>query len=437
MINKFSRIVDKFRVILKVFNQGINMQKTKLMMSQLLLICFFITSCASTYSKNETSSKRIPAQEAVANSVVDQVDGEGKNDIGKTLKEIYLKGSIDGKSLFMVYGFEKASKDMSHIMKNAVSMKQLRNIGKAVNNKDHDGDYVDAVKEGADITSDIIDQYPEDVKDYMKWPWKSIKRMKKSYKISFDNARDAYYHSSNPIGGSVKYAGHAIWANVKGAYYLVVEIPVTTAAAIGVTVGEGALIPLAVPLAVVIQTLNVAWKTFVFLARTAIVVPFKVTVAAVEGTYAFISTTTAATVTLVAAGGLAVYKGARWLVYTLPKKFTSPIEVQAGSQVGVDDQEEYAAKVSKNLEQSVLSNDLKLTQQKIKEYTSKFTLSSGTIAKAVSISLGIDHQKVKVSALASKAFIKSLKTEGRTRDEVKQEVEELLQKIVDQIIAIQ
>lgn len=396
-----------------------------MLFSQLLLLCFVITSCASSY----TPKTRIPAQEASS-------EKEKNNDIGKTLKEIYVKGSIDGKSLFMVYGFEDAVKDMKHIMKNAIKMKQLKAIGNSVYDKEHDEDYVHAVKEGVEFSKETAERYDEDVKDIIKWPWKSLKRMKKSYQVSFDNARDAYYHSSNPVGGSVKYAGHAIWANVKGAYYLVVEVPVVTAAAIGAITLEGASIALAVPTAVILQTLKLAWQSFAFVIRTAIVVPFKTTIAAAEGLYATLSTTTAASVTLVAAGGLAVFKGTKWLVYTMPHRLFNPISVQGNTDATVDEQQDFADKVVKNLEETILEDSLRLTSKEIKEYTSKFTLSTEAIKNAVTVKLGIDHQKVKVTVTASKTFIKSFKDDNTSRREAREKVEKMLQDLVDKLIAI-
>ena len=57
-------------------------------------------------------------------------------------------------------------------------------------------------------------------------PWDSLKKIPESYREDFDLAAEAYHKSDSRVAGAVKYSGIAVWANIKGAYYLVIEAPV-------------------------------------------------------------------------------------------------------------------------------------------------------------------------------------------------------------------
>lgn len=422
--------------------------KMRFMFAHLLLVSFITTSCSTFYPDRQPAQSQGAEQDQSVEQGGEEEIKDEKDNIFKVVKEIYVKGSIDGKHLFMVYGMGEAKNAIKGDFKNIIRMRDLVRVKDAINNKEHRDDFVDSVKEGIEGSKESAQAIPGDVKDIkeaaqdiVKWPWKSISRMKESYKVSFDNARDSYYHAKNPIVGTLKYSGHAIWANVKGAYYLIVEIPVVTAAAVVETgvetldvAADGAGVALSVPLHIIGQTLRVAWRSTVVGLKLA-TIPFRAAAAALQGGYSLLSTTTAATVTLIAAGGIATYKGTKWLVYTLPHRLMSPIAVLSGTEIPLDQQEEFAKKVKTEIEQSILSGiGLKLAKESIKEYRSSFTLSSDKAPKAIKISLGIDaDKKVKISIEATNKFIKSIRQPNESRRDLEARVEGLLQKMADEL----
>ncbi|MFY7991886.1 MAG: hypothetical protein ACOVP4_01220 [Bacteriovoracaceae bacterium] len=351
------------------------------------------------------------------------------DNVAEAIGEIFVKGSIDGKSLFMVYGFNDAIRDIKGLAKNSVKMDDLVDIGQAVYDDGHDEDYIGAVKEGTKATGEMAKATGKSAQNIAKYPWKSLKRMKKSYKVSFDNAKDSYYHANSPVTGAAKYAGHAIWANVKGAYYLVVEVPVVTAVAIGATVVNGAATVLAVPATVVLQTLKLAWRVM----KVGIRFAFNTASMAISGAYSVLSTTTAATVTVVAAGGLAIVKGLKWTV-SLPGKIFNPIQISSLTDIAVDQQEEFAKKAEDILTTSlVLTEDLALIDSKISKYSSKFTLGRNGKSE-VTIKLSVVKKKVKIAASATRKFMKSLRDAGESKKDARQDAKEVLETLIASLL---
>ncbi|GEM_PF-3467207 len=362
---------------------------------------------------------------ANANAQAENGDGNVADAVG----EIFVKGSIDGKSLFMVYGFKDSIRDIKSLARNSVKMDELVDVGQAFYDEGHDEDYIGAVKDGAKATGEMAKSTAKSAKDIANYPWKSLKRMKKSYEVSFDNAKDSYYHSNSQVTGAVKYAGHAIWANVKGAYYLVVEVPVVTAAAIGATVVKGAATVLTVPAAVVLQTLKVAWRVM----KVGIRFVFNSASIVIGGAYSAVSTTAAATVTVVAAGGLAVFQGLKWTV-SLPGLLFSPVNISHKTALDVDQQEEFAKKVEDILTTSlVLTEDLALVDSKITKYSSKFKLGRNG-KEEVTIKISVVKKKIQIAASATRKFVKSLRAEGVSKKENKENVKEILQTLVEQLL---
>lgn len=350
------------------------------------------------------------------------------DNIAQAVGEIFVKGSIDGKSLFMVYGFKDSISDIKSLGKNLVKMDELIDIGQAVYDDGHDEDYINALQEGGKDTVKLANSTADSAANIAKYPWKSLKRMKKSYEVSFDNAKDSYYHSSNQVAGAAKYAGHAIWANVKGAYYLVVEVPVVTAVAIGATVVNGAATVLAVPAHLVLQTLKLAWRVM----KVGIRLVFNTAAIGISAAYSALSTTTAATVTLAAAGGLAVLNGVKWVV-SLPGRLFNPIQAKIKTEVDLDKHQEFAKKIEDILSTSfVMPKELKLLDSKITKYSSKFTLGRDD-KKEVTIKLSIVKKKVEIAVSATRKFMKSLREENQSKQEAKEQTQAVLSELVNLI----
>lgn len=381
----------------------------------------------------------------------------GSQSIGATIKEVFLKGSIDGKRLFMVYGVGDMGKDAAEILKtaqNPIELEDLVDMGKMVNNKRHNGDYVDAVKEGVDFIPDSAEFAKESaeftgkgLKNMVKWPWKSIKKIPGSYKVSFDNARDAYHHSDSAIASVFKYAGHAIWANVKGAYYLVVEAPIAFAGALGQTalgvtgMGLGAAgTVLAVPGAIAIQTLAIGFQALGITLKFAWRMTknaAKAIAAFAMGVYSITTSGIATTAALITAGAIGVFKGGKWLLIDAPKTLIRPVRAKLLTDVALDDQEEMAKAVIAKLKETSIGNRIASASDSIKEYSSKITLNLKVGAqkvKAIIVKLSIKDKLVQLKAEATRKYLRAIKkTEGLKRKAAKAKVQEELNTLLGEL----
>jgi hypothetical protein len=377
-------------------------------------------------------------------------DGKKSKTIGATVKEVFLKGSIDGKSLFMVYGFGDFLKDVKEnadIMQNPIEIDDLKDLGAIVNAKDHDDDYVAAVKEGIEFTPEAYDFMKDGMQNAVKWPWKSIKKIPGSYKVSFDNARDAYHHSDSSISGVFKYAGHAIWANVKGVYYLVVEAPVAIAGGLG-QMALGALgTTLALPGAIAIQTLRIGFKTLGITIKAGWTITknaARVIVAFATGAYSLATSTIATSAALITAGVIGVYKGGRFLIVELPKSLVRPIKVKKLTEVGLDDQEEFSKKVLEALKDSNIGNRILNATNSVKEYSSKIIIDLKVGAnkiKAIVLKLSIKNKLVLIKAEATRKYMNALKKLDENKDvkksQIKAQIRTELQTLVNGLTLIQ
>src|SRR5690606_32700705 len=84
-------------------------------------------------------------------------------ELGKALKEIFVKGSLDGDKLFMVLGMEKAREIAGNAMGHAVDIEELKdwssdsarmiqNGAHRLWNSEHNGDVVDHVGDAARLS---------------------------------------------------------------------------------------------------------------------------------------------------------------------------------------------------------------------------------------------------------------------------------------------
>lgn len=242
----------------------------------------------------------------------------GNRTYSNTVREIFLQGSLDGNNMFMVLGFEDAARIAGNALENAIDIENLRDIRRDVTeagvdivqglwNREHEGDMVDAVGNGARFSS-------SQARKILANPLKSLKKIPQAYRTQLQNARAAYYETDNQILASVKYAGLAVWANVEGSYYLVIEAPVRMAThLLGTVVG--------VPGAVALQTAGMALRLSIDAIGLTIklgghllkaVANAAVGVAALL--YSGVSTGVAIAATTVAAGTVGAINGIGWLV---------------------------------------------------------------------------------------------------------------------------
>jgi hypothetical protein len=320
----------------------------------------------------------------------------------ETVKEVFLKGSIDGDSMFMVLGMQDGFKDSKDVMKSAIDMKDLAYIGK------------DLKEVGQDL---------KEFDNIIKSPWKSIRKIPGAYKVDFERARSAYYNADGQVSGVLKYSGWAVWANVKGSYYLVVEAPVVMASqALNRTVDAGWDITKA--------GLRITWN--------AIKPAFGALLSATIITYSTVSSTIATTATLLAAGGVAVYKGGKWLLVSASNKFFKPVSVKIATNVDLNDQKELADKLNELLSNSsnIFGFEV-ITNAKIKDFSSDFEIKAKNLnLNAFVVKTEIENKKVNLKLEVTRAYIKFYQTENRiTRKEAKEKLTYEAQMILEKIAA--
>ena len=361
---------------------------------------------------------------------LDLVGENGKKFAG-AVKEVFLKGSIDGQSLFLVYGMGDMSKDLRHQMERTGTMfkRDVIELGKLFNNSDHHQDYVEALRDGAKVTTAAAGWVPDGMKNAVKWPWRSLKKIPGSYKMDIEKARDAYYNSENSIAGVVRYSGWAVWANVKGAYYLIVEAPMgavggllqTTAGVIGTT--------LAVPTVFVLQTLSIALKaTF-----TALKVVFNGVVMTGQVIYSAISSTTATLATVTVAGSVLLYKGGKWLFVDSFQLLTKPVRAKLKTEIDVLAQSDYAARLQealKGIQWRIAGVELK---SKIGKYKSSFEFRKDG-KKLYTITTDIKSKLVVLEAATSQKFFRMLRKLPEFKDQKKREVKAALKAELEKIL---
>lgn len=351
----------------------------------------------------------------------------------KTVKEVFLKGSIDGKRMFMVVGVGKALDDIKDMAGDIVKERELRTIARDVYNADHHDDYADEFKQGVRA-----------MKNHAPWilraPWDSIRKIPHAYQVSFSSAKDAYYNSKNPIAGALKYSGFAVWANIEGAYYLIVETPLEFAYELLSTT-------LAVPMNLALQTVELAWDISWTATKTAVRFALATTASVIEGAYALLSSGTAVTLTLMAAGGLAIVDGARFVFVELPHLIGYPVGVKSGTGIEFNgtEQEEVARKARDVLAAAPVPGYENLKQEAAMEgdrYKSRIVstvrLEDGTSLKALLLTVGIKKKQVYVKLEMTRAAFRILKKAARacgtTKDELKAELRAKMNAILEQVV---
>jgi hypothetical protein len=322
-----------------------------------------------------------------------------------TVKEVFLKGSIDGDSMFMVLGTADGYKMSKDMMRDAINMDDLMEVG-------------DDVKK----LGKTISKFDEVIKK----PWKSLKKIPKAYKVDLEKAQDAYYSADNQISGVLKYSGWAIWAQVEGAYYLVIEAPVVMASQV---VAHGTTLAWKVAGLGLRVTWNLIKPAVGLIASTAVM------------TYATISSGIATTATLIAAGGVATFKGGKWLVVTLPSKLFKPVSAKIPTLYTFENQMELAKKIQELLTNpNDLFEDTITVESMLGKYKSEFKIQFEKNAmKAFELRTVIQNKKVELKLEASRAYFKEFRKEhegmshAEAKEKIQQEMDIILQKIIEQI----
>lgn len=340
-----------------------------------------------------------------------------KQSFASGIKEIFMKGSLDGKSLFMVVGIEDGFGAMKDLSKSAIDLSDLKDIGNQVYNEEHYGDYVDHMGEAWQGTTEAAPLI-------FKGPWKSLKKIPQAYKISMENAQEAYYSSDNTLYGTLGFAGHAVWANVKGSYYLIIEAPVKAVFFTGVTA-------LAVPATFAVKTTWIAAQVGYQAVKSAVLLASGV----VAATYSVLSTTVAASAATIAGAAVGTYRGVKWLV-TLPGKRKIAIKVKQQTAVPYYNLSLLAERLPgylsvELLEQMGAKPVVEISE--INKYDAKISLISDVLEgkKVATINLGVKDKNVRLTGTVTKKYVSALSKETDTpKGEIKAELQETLEALL-------
>ncbi|MFZ4715699.1 MAG: hypothetical protein ACOYL6_18390 [Bacteriovoracaceae bacterium] len=209
-----------------------------------LLFAFIFLYCFASFA--QTSNIEV-------SKVDTSLEDELPKDLGSHVKEVFMKGSADGHSVFTVLGLSKGVKLSQKILKRMVHMQELVDIGDRFNNSGHVNDFKDEWDQATEKTRDSA---PE----ILKAPWRSVKKIPYSHQVTIQQARDAYESSGTVAEGVLKYTGLVAWAYVKDSYYLVIETPFQFVKNLAITT-------LAVPFYMTIQVVEIGLRFTWFTAK--------------------------------------------------------------------------------------------------------------------------------------------------------------------------
>ncbi|MBT5093572.1 MAG: hypothetical protein HOM21_04985 [Halobacteriovoraceae bacterium] len=354
------------------------------------------------------------------------------------VKEIFLKGSLDGKRLFMVLGFEDAKTVFDKSLKEAVNLKDLRDIGEDI--KDLPANFKPIYNGGEDDIQQHVGEAAEfskkEAKQIFKAPFKTLQKIPQAYSVQMDRAREAYFETENQIAASVKYAGHAVWANVEGAYYLVIEAP---AKALFHSMTTLLAVPAVIALDVAHSAALMTWD----LGKITLKVSYQLTKAIYQGgkavvtaAYAGISTGVAILATSVAAGAVGVAVGVQWIA-SRPIYIANPSRLTLETKIEGKGLIELRSKFAQKVDSETLDKlgvNAKKVQTSGDRLSSKVILyhktEKGKLKKAVKVKITVNKGKVKIYTFVYAGQVRRLKkimkAKGKSRKEIRQELKELL-----------
>lgn len=337
------------------------------------------------------------------------------NDMPKS-KEVFLKGSIDGKSLFMVLGFDKAKEINSKNFSSTFNKDNVVELGSLINNSSHDNDFAGEIEEGANVTKKHFGKI-------ISSPWRSLSKIPRRFKVSMQKANERYYTSNSPELGAVEYAATGVWAVLESSYYLVIESPVALA-------GNLIITSLAIPFKITVQIGRVVLKA---LKNVLFPIGGAIAIAGVT-TYSLLSTG-------IVELGLVINKqlgyigiGLKFVFSDLPRKINYPITIEKLLNIDL----KYQKDLFEILKQRVLASGIleseKLDPNLVIKKESKFKsifyaviqTSKGPI-KAYKITSLAKKKRVQLTVSMSKKYFNYLKSQTELKkSELKAQVKNSL-----------
>lgn len=313
-------------------------------------------------------------------------------------KEVFLKGSIDGKSLFMVLGFDKAKEINSKIFKSTFSKENIVELGSLINNSAHDNDFVGEIGEGADITKKHFTKI-------ISSPWRSLSKIPRRFKVNLQKANERYYTSNTPGLGAVEYAATGVWAVLESSYYLVIESPVALA-------GNLIITSLAIPFKITVQIGRVVLKA---LKNVLFPIGGAIAIAGVT-TYTFLSTG-------IVELGLVINKqlgfigyGLKYVFSDLPRQLSYPVSIEKLLNIDLKYQTE-VFKILKErvflngiLDQEIISQEIEVKKEnKFKTIFYAMVKTPAGMIKAYKVTSMAKRKKVQLTVSMTRKYFNFLK----------------------------
>ena len=327
-------------------------------------------------------------------------------------KEVFLKGSMDGKSLVMVLGFDKARDINSKIFDATFDKDNVVELGKLVNNASHDDDFSGEVREGAQVTK-------KHFRKILASPWKSLSKIPRRFKVNLRNAQENYYTAGSTAQGAVEYAGIGVWAVLESSYYLVIESPVAMA-------GNLVITSLAIPFKITVQIGRVLIKT---LKNILYPIGGAIAIAGVT-TYSVLSTGVVELALVVNDGLSVIGQGAQYVFSDLPKKISYPVSLVKLLDVDLKHQAAIYQMVKERLlrqgilEGETIDSELDIRKEsKFKSVFTAFVKGPKGLVSAYRIKLVTKRKKVQITIDMTKRYFNSLKEKSQlTKRDLKSDV---------------
>lgn len=306
-------------------------------MFKLLPVFLGIIISMSTYAQDE-SMQAPQVQSEEESSTIESPTTDASIDFSDKVKEVFMKGSTDGESVFMVLGLDKGIEISKKILDKTIELEKISELKDRINNENHQNDYRSEIKDGKEFAD-------EHVREILKAPLRTLRKIPGTYRLTLDLAKEAYENTPNHVAGGVKYGAIAVWAHFKGAYYLVIETPTRFFYNLFATT-------LAVPYKITMQSLEIgvrfSWYSLKALGG--------IIASGAVSTYAVISSSLNTFLYIVKEGGLLLLRGGEFLAVDLPRSLKFPITLNQVVEINPEKEQSVDSILSHFLSESLGEN---------------------------------------------------------------------------------
>lgn len=312
-------------------------------------------------------------------------------DLSQDMEAVYSQDGADGESSKFIIALKKDAKIIRQIMNQAVGLEDIIELRKLFNNEQHNDDFNAEYNAGKEIVDAAL---PE----ILKAPLRSLKKAPKTFKVTMEQARDIYNNTPGHVAGGIRYTGIAVWAVMKGSYYLIIETP---------------------------------FMLFKNATLAVAAIPFKITVQVAEIAIKF------------------TYLVVKGLLVNLPRSFRYPVYMKESLEIHKDKIETFKMLLSLFLRDHAFENKEAEVLFEMKEEKGVFDVYAGIgeekfkafrILTKMQKSEEVDGKNLVVLKLEiTRKYFRALKTElknsGIEREDVRPEIENRMTKMMNDIAA--